>query len=73
MSPIILAALLHAAPAQTYPNVADLEPSTQPANDMSLYGVLRLRYRQTSWRNDFPSRKEWERQRRLAPPLPTGQ
>jgi len=46
MNPLILAALMHAAPAQTYPNVADLEPFTQPANYMSLAGVLVLRYRQ---------------------------
>ncbi len=44
MHPFILAALMHAARAQTYPNVADLTPFTQPANYMSLRGALRLRY-----------------------------
>ena len=38
------------AQAQTYPNVADKTPFTQPANYMSLPGLLRFLYLQQSQR-----------------------
>jgi len=40
----LLGSMTSQVKAQTYPNVADLTPFTQPANYMSLPGVLRLRY-----------------------------
>ena len=46
----LLGSMASQAQAQTYPNVADLTPFTQPANYMSLPGVLRLRYLQQQGR-----------------------
>jgi hypothetical protein len=63
------------AQAQTYPNVADLTPFTQPANFMSLPGLLRLRYLQQSGR--WISREEAVNAARSqganVGPAPTGQ
>ncbi len=49
-SAALLGSMASQVQAQTYPNVADLTAFTQPANYMSLPGVLRLRYLQASGR-----------------------
>lgn len=46
----LLGAMSAPAQAQDYPNVANSTPFTQPANYMSLPGLLRLRYLQATGR-----------------------
>ena len=72
---LIGAAGTQQAQAQTYPNVADQVAFTQPANYMSLPGLLRLRYLQQSGR--WISREEAVNAARSqganVGPAPTGQ
>ena len=63
------------AQAQDYPQVASLQAFTQPANYMSLPGVLRLRYYQSTgrWISRDEAIRALEAQGGTNAPAPTGQ
>lgn len=71
----LLGSMTSQVKAQTYPNVADLTAFTQPANYMSLPGVLRLRYLQTSgrWISHDEAMRAAQSQGANTGPAPTGQ
>ena len=71
----LLGTMTSEAQAQTYPNVADLTAFTQPANYMSLPGVLRLRYLQSSgrWISRDEAVRAAQSQGANVGPAPTGQ